>query len=63
MDMLGILHVNQTSMCLDPHQNLGVSWCRSRQYFFCVFFCYLFLSLPSCNVYFLKPYGHPLGKG
>ena len=21
MDKLGIFHVNQTSMCLDPHQN------------------------------------------
>ena len=25
MDRLGF-HVNQTSMCLDPHLNLGLDW-------------------------------------
>ena len=28
MDKLGILHANQTSMCLDPHQNQGWGWYR-----------------------------------
>ena len=26
-------------------------------------FCYLCLSLPYCDVCFLQPYGHLLGKG
>ena len=26
MDMLGVFHANQTSMCLDPYLNLGLGW-------------------------------------
>ena len=26
MDKLGVFHAKQTSMCLDPHLNLGLGW-------------------------------------
>ena len=49
MEQLRIFHANQTSMCLDPHQNKGRGWYRKtslnppviflltvpRRYFFC----------------------------
>ena len=28
MDKLGLFHVNQNSMCLDPHQNYWCDGCR-----------------------------------
>ena len=28
MHMLGIVYANQSSMCLDPYQNLGRGWYR-----------------------------------
>ena len=62
MDKLGILHANQTYMCLDPHQNEGLGSYREtslsipviflltipKWYFFCGSFYVFFFAILSC---------------
>ena len=74
IDKLGVLHANQTSMCLDPNLNLGWGWRsesslsppvpRGYMYLFCgsfVFFVSLcFSCFWACS---MLPCGHLLGRG
>ena len=77
MDKLGTSHANQTSMCLDPHQNWGWGWFKPsyrvkiflltvpRRCFFCgSFLLFMFhVALLSCQFItaLWSPAGWPLG--
>ena len=63
---LGIFHVNQTSMCFDPHQNMFKPFSVSlmaapNRHFFCG--SYLLFMFHVCLCCSLQPCDHLLGKG
>ena len=43
IDKLGVFHANQTSICLDPHLNLGWGWRRETSLSTSVKYCYWLL--------------------